>query len=77
MEAEMDLWTAIGNECLTQAWKLMKKKTTLEPMEVKVVSELVDIAIKMDSINYRWERGTRLGSLALKNLCEEPTAKAN
>ncbi len=73
----MDLWTAIGNECLIQAWELMKKKATLAPIEVKMVSELVDIAIKMDSVNYRWERGTRLGSLALKNLYEEPTVKAN
>lgn len=50
----INLWEQVGNECLRQATDLLKKETTLTEATVKVVRELVEMAISIDTLNLRW-----------------------
>lgn len=50
----INLWEQVGNECLRQASHLLKKETTLTEATVKVIRELVETAILIDTLNLRW-----------------------
>ena len=54
MEAGMDLWTAVGNECLIHALRILQKETALTCDEINAVVQLTTTAAKLEEINLLW-----------------------
>ena len=54
MENEINLWEAVGNECLKRALELLKESAdSADDDLIGKVKGLVDIAISIDEINYK------------------------
>lgn len=52
---ETNLWELIANKCLEKAYKMINSDFETETETVETVSELVDIAIRIDSNLREWE----------------------
>ena len=59
MEAGMDLWTAVGNECLIHALRILQKGTALTCGEINAVVRLTTAAAKLEEINLLWAAQNR------------------
>lgn len=59
MEAGMDLWTAVGNECLIHALWILQKETALTCDEINAVVQLTTTAAKLEEINLLWAAQNR------------------
>lgn len=59
MEAGMDLWTAVGNECLIHALRILQKETALTCDEINAVVQLTTTAAKLEEINLLWAAQNR------------------
>lgn len=59
MEAGMDLWTAVGNECLAHALRILQKETALTCDEINAVVQLTTTAAKLEEINLLWAAQNR------------------
>ena len=62
MPEMIDLWTTLGNECLCQAYEIIKNEAISTRERVEIASKLANLAIELDAVNLRWERGNRLGA---------------
>ena len=55
----MDLWTAVGNECLIHALRILQKGTALTCDEINTVVQLTTTAAKLEEINLLWAAQNR------------------
>lgn len=55
------LWEIVGNECLSNASKILKDNELTE-QTVEMVERLVSIAIAIDNLNLCWEAQNRYGA---------------
>lgn len=51
-----DLWTKVGNKCLTHAAVLLESETAPTEATAETVKTLVETAISIDMLNLRWEQ---------------------
>lgn len=49
-----NLWELVGNMCLEKALTILKKENHLDVETTKVVRNLVEVAILIDSLNLQW-----------------------
>ena len=50
-----NLWELVGNMCLEKALTILKKENHLDVETTKVVRNLVEVAILIDSLNLQWQ----------------------
>ncbi len=50
----MDVWEAIGNQCLTYALALLKDEEKSVTETIDTVQKLVSTAIAIDTLNLQW-----------------------
>jgi transcriptional regulator with XRE-family HTH domain len=62
-----NLWESVGNKCLAMAEAMLSEKTTPTAATVEVVEKLVDIAIRIDTLNLHWETKSRSSPAALRD----------
>lgn len=74
---EFDLWESVGNGCLKKADSLLEKETIPTATTVEMVSNLVSIAIAIDSLNLRWTEQTRSCAAAFRGLASEQREAKN
>lgn len=63
---EENMWSSIGNRCLSSAADLLEKSTTPTEATVEAVRKLVDVAIAIDDLNLRWAAQSRYGEAVFR-----------
>ena len=66
MDMQSSLWEQLGNQCLQKALKLIESETTPTDVTVRVVRELTETAIAIDSLNLRWQQQNRYGAAVFR-----------
>ncbi len=66
MDMQNSLWERLGNHCLQKALKLLESETTPTDVTVRVVRELTETAIAIDSLNLRWQQQNRYGAAVFR-----------
>lgn len=56
-----NLWELVGNMCLEKALTILKKENHLDVETTKVVRNLVEVAILIDSLNLQWQAQNQSG----------------
>lgn len=66
MDSSNNLWEQVGNKCLRQALVLLESETTPTEATVRVVRELTETAIAIDSLNLRWQEQNQYGAAVFR-----------
>lgn len=64
---QRSLWKQMNNQCLKSALKLLKEETTPTAATVEAVYGLVDIAVKIDYLDFLWHQQTRSGAAVFRD----------
>lgn len=62
-----DIWEKVGNKALKLAEAILDKETVPTAETVETVRGLVDIAVKIDTLNLLWAQKTRYGEAVFRD----------
>lgn len=62
-----DIWERVGNKALKLADDILDKETAPTVETVETVRGLVEIAVKIDTLNLLWEQKTRYGEAVFRD----------
>lgn len=62
-----DIWESVGNKALKLAEDILNKETAPTAETVETVKDLVEIAVKIDTLNLLWAQKTRYGEAVFRD----------